>query len=96
MFWLQGVWDPRSPTRDQTHTSCTERKSLNPWTTKEVPEGLISLVPLVVHSLDMERPTAFRGIPALLFLMSDVLAMTMCVCVLAAQSLSDSLLLHGL
>jgi len=49
------VWDPSSPTGDQTPTSCPERQSLNPWTTREVPEGLISLVPLVVHSLDMER-----------------------------------------
>ena len=74
------MWDPSSPTRGQTHTSCIEGQSLNSRTTKEVPEGLISLVPLAVQFLDMERPAAFRGIPALVSLMSDVLAMTACVC----------------
>ena len=23
VFWPQGMWDPSSPTRDQTHTPCT-------------------------------------------------------------------------
>ena len=44
MFWIFGPkaygWDLHSPTRDWTHTPCTERRSLNYWTTKEVPEDL--------------------------------------------------------
>ena len=36
-FWLQGMWDLSSPTRDQTHTRCIRRESLNHWTTREVP-----------------------------------------------------------
>ena len=35
-FWLQGMWNLSSPTRDQTHISYIGRWSLNQWTTKEV------------------------------------------------------------
>ena len=38
-FWPRGMWDLISPTRDQTHTSCTGRQSLNHWTTREVPRA---------------------------------------------------------
>ena len=35
LFWLWGTWDLSSPTRDQTHTPCIGRRSLNhqgsPW-----------------------------------------------------------------
>ena len=31
------MWDLNSPTRDQTHTPCIGRQSLNHWTTREVP-----------------------------------------------------------
>ena len=41
VFWLGGMWDLSSPTRDQTRTPCIGRRSLNHWTTKEVPEVLI-------------------------------------------------------
>ena len=37
MFWLVGMWDLRSSTRDQTHTPCTGKESLNHWAVKEVP-----------------------------------------------------------
>ena len=36
VFWLRGMWDPSSPTRDQTRTPCIGRLSLNYWTTREV------------------------------------------------------------
>ena len=35
-FWLQGMWNLSSPTRDRTHTSCIRRWSLNHWTYREV------------------------------------------------------------
>ena len=35
-FCSWGMWDLSSPTRDRTHTICTGRWSLNPWTTSEV------------------------------------------------------------
>ena len=35
-FCSWGMWDLSSPTRDRTHTICTGRWSLNPWTTREV------------------------------------------------------------
>ena len=44
MFWFfsheepRGMWDLSSPTRDQTHTPYNRRRSLNHWTTREVPE----------------------------------------------------------
>ena len=37
-FWLQGMWDLSSLTRDHTHTPCIGRQSLNPWTTVEGPQ----------------------------------------------------------
>ena len=33
----RGIWDLCSSTRDQTHTSCSRRQSLNHWTAREVP-----------------------------------------------------------
>ena len=36
-FWLWGMWDLSSLTRDQTHTLCVGRWSLNHWTDREVP-----------------------------------------------------------
>ena len=35
-FWPGGVWDLRSPTRDQNRDPCTGR-SLNYWAAGEVP-----------------------------------------------------------
>ena len=35
-FWLQDMGDLSFPTRDQTHTLCIGRRSLNHWTTWEV------------------------------------------------------------
>ena len=37
VFWLQNMWDLQSLTRDQIHTRCIRRRSLNHWTTREVP-----------------------------------------------------------
>ena len=42
-FFFFGVWNLSSLTRDQTHTLCIGRWSLNPWTTREVPlDSLVS------------------------------------------------------
>ena len=35
-FWLRGMWDLSSPTRDQTHTPCVRRWGLHHWTSREV------------------------------------------------------------
>ena len=37
VFWLRGMWDLSSPTRDRTCTPCIGRRSLNHWTAREVP-----------------------------------------------------------
>ena len=39
-FWLQGLWDLTSSTRDQTHIPCIERQSHHHWTTREIPPFL--------------------------------------------------------
>ena len=41
VFWLQGMWDLSSPTRDWILTPCIGRQSLNHWTTREVPSDSI-------------------------------------------------------
>ena len=38
VFWLQGMQDLSSWTRDQTLILCNGRQSLNHWTTREVPK----------------------------------------------------------
>ena len=40
-FWLWDMWDLSSPTRDQIHTPCIGRRSLNHWITREVPSKTI-------------------------------------------------------
>ena len=37
VFWSPGMWDPSSPTRDQTHIPFIGRQNLNRWTPREVP-----------------------------------------------------------
>ena len=37
VFWSRGMWDLSSPTRDWIGTPCIGRRSLNHWTTREVP-----------------------------------------------------------
>ena len=44
--WPRGMWDFSSPTRDQTHTPCIGRRSLNHWTPREVPGNDFLLVVL--------------------------------------------------
>ena len=36
VFWLPGIWDLHSLTRDGTHVPCIGRRSLSHWTTREV------------------------------------------------------------
>ena len=38
VFWLRGMWNLSSPTRDRTCTPCIGRQSLNHWTMREVPD----------------------------------------------------------
>ena len=38
-FWLRGMWDLNSPTRDWTQTPFTGRQILNHWTTRKVQVG---------------------------------------------------------
>ena len=38
VYWSWAMWDLGFPTRDQTHTSCIGRWSLNHRTTREVPK----------------------------------------------------------
>ena len=33
----QGMWDPSSPSRDQTCIPCIGRQILNPWATRDIP-----------------------------------------------------------
>ena len=42
------VWDPSSLTRDQTHTPCIGRQSLNHWTAREFPS-----VPFLKGHIDL-------------------------------------------
>ena len=42
VFWLRGMWDLSSLIRDQTHTPCSGRRSLNHWTTREVPQLVVN------------------------------------------------------
>ena len=44
LFWPWGMWDLSSQTRDQTHTPCIGRRSLNHWTARKVPKsGILNL-----------------------------------------------------
>ena len=50
MLWFfghKGMWDHSFPTRDQAHTPCIERQSLNHWTTGEVPEDILLMVSIL-------------------------------------------------
>ena len=41
VFWLHGLWDLSSGTRDTTPTRCIGRRSHNHWTASEVPKDMI-------------------------------------------------------
>ena len=40
VFWPPGIWYLNSLTRDQTHTLCIGRQSLNRWTARKVPDDM--------------------------------------------------------
>ena len=48
VFWPPGLWEFSSPIRDQTHTPCIGRQSLNCGTAREV---LIAVLLTEVHAL---------------------------------------------
>ena len=41
VFWPHDTWDLNSLTMDQTHSPCIGKRSLNNWTSREVPVFLI-------------------------------------------------------
>ena len=47
-FWPPGKWDLSSLTKDQTHSLCLGRQSLNHWSTREIP--VISFLLLFLQS----------------------------------------------
>ena len=66
VFWPPGTWDPSSPARDQTHTPCTKRWSLNHWTIREVP-GSLALISCSADALySIRRLEYCRGRVSLL------------------------------
>ena len=40
ILWPRGMWDLSSLTRDRTCTPCIGKRSLNHWTTREVPKSV--------------------------------------------------------
>ena len=46
-FWPLGMWDLSSPSRNQTHTLCTGRWTLNHWTARKVPLDILYRIFLV-------------------------------------------------
>ena len=67
---LQGMWDLSPPTRDQTHTPCLGRRSLNHWTARELPWVLffflsraleLTQVSQVVQPADALPTLSFKG-----------------------------------
>ena len=58
MFWFFGhekdpMWDLSSQTRDGTRTPCNGRRSLNHWTTREVP--VLLLIVELENSLNVPK-----------------------------------------
>ena len=41
VLWPRGMWNLSSLTRDWTWTPCTGRWNLHPWTTRDIPRGLL-------------------------------------------------------
>ena len=54
-FWPQGIWDLSSLTRDQAHTPCLGRWSLNHWAVSRVPDAIIRGSPLFPPQVDTVR-----------------------------------------
>ena len=68
LFWPQCIWDLSSPTRDQTHTPCTGRWSLNHWTIWEVPMQPFLIVLLdFCFSTSEPYTTLCKGMALLVF-----------------------------
>lgn len=41
---LRGLWDLSAPTRDRTHDPAVEPQGFNHWTSREDPEGILTLL----------------------------------------------------
>ena len=55
-FWLRGMFDLSSFTRDRSCTPCIGRQSLNHWTAREVPMvTFLTCFPPVVPSLFLDN-----------------------------------------
>ena len=61
----QGMWDPSSPTRDQTRDPAVEALSLNHWPTREDPGDLGSLMshPPFLRIFQTRNPRLSPGLP---------------------------------
>ena len=57
----QGMWDPRSPTREQTCIPRIGRQILNPWTTREVPASTKEVGPVGRGYTDSFLPCGNRS-----------------------------------
>ena len=53
VFWPRAMWDLSSLTRDQTHTLCNGRGSLNHWSAREVP--IFCLIKLTFNSFSCTK-----------------------------------------
>ena len=45
------MWELSFPTRDQTHTPCIGRQSLNYWRARKIPEGSSNFISIIKDSL---------------------------------------------
>ena len=59
VFWLRGVWDLSSLTRDRTHTPCIGRQSLSHWTSREVPWYSILKFKIIMANIGKQEDEAF-------------------------------------
>ena len=57
VFWLRGMWDLSSLTRDSTHTPWIGMRSLNPWTTRE---ALSSFLMFIIENVIFLIQNLFR------------------------------------
>ena len=68
VFWLRGMWDFSSPTRNWTHIPHIGRWSLNHWTVREIPLILFQRLNILMcifvdhYSLSLHSATAAKSL----------------------------------
>ena len=60
VFWPRGIWDLSSPTRDRTCTPSIGRRSLNQWTTSEVPQIITFLTMILPKAYSAQNEDKMR------------------------------------